>query len=187
MRYIDADRLKAEIESRMGDCDANSKNPNQLLWAELAALIPFVNSLQQEQPSEDLDADITAYLNTRYSDRFKDSKIVDFTTTEAFELAHHFAEWQKAQMGEQARKELAKTDITLADLVAFDEGLKLGRRLERQDMLKDAVEGKVVKLADTYDDLTISVEGKELNEALQPLGVKDGDKVKIIIVKEDKL
>ena len=36
----------------MGDCDANSKNPNQLLWAELAALLPFIDSLQQEQPCD---------------------------------------------------------------------------------------------------------------------------------------
>lgn len=49
-KYIDPDVLKAEIEKRMGDCDANSKNPNQLLWAELAALLPFLDSLQQEQP-----------------------------------------------------------------------------------------------------------------------------------------
>ena len=53
-KYIDADLLRKEIESRMGDCDANSKNPNQLLWAELAALIPFIDSLQQEQSCEDL-------------------------------------------------------------------------------------------------------------------------------------
>lgn len=57
-KYIDAELLLKEIESRMGDCDANSKNPNQLLWAELAALIPFIDSLQQEQPCDmaiDLD------------------------------------------------------------------------------------------------------------------------------------
>lgn len=51
-------------------------------------------------------------------------------------------------------------------------------------VMKDAVEGKVVELGETYKDLSISVGGKELNEVLQPLGVKDGDKVKVIIVKE---
>lgn len=57
-----------------------------------------------------------------------------------------------------------------------------------EEMLKEAamVEGKVVNLADTYFDLSVSVEGKELNEALQPLGVKDGDRVRVIIIKEDK-
>lgn len=58
-----------------------------------------------------------------------------------------------------------------------------------EEMLKDAamVEGNVLELGETYKDLTISVEGKELNEALHPLGVKDGDKVKVIIVKEDMI
>lgn len=62
-----------------------------------------------------------------------------------------------------------------------------GAEWHREQMLKDAVEGKVVELGGTYKDLTISVEGKELNEALQPLGVKDGDRVRVMIVKEDKI
>ena len=57
-KYIDAELLLKEVESRIRDCDANSKNPNQLLWAELSALIPFIDSLKQEQPSEDLEAEI---------------------------------------------------------------------------------------------------------------------------------
>ena len=89
------------------------------------------------------------------------------------------AEWQKEQMGEQARKELAKTDITLADLVAFDEGCKLGRRLERQDMLKEAVEGVMI------DSLGVRIMAP-LNAVIQREGLKDGDKVKIVIVKEDE-
>jgi hypothetical protein len=57
-----------------------------------------------------------------------------------------------------------------------------------EEMLKAAamVEGKVVNLADTYFDLSVSVVGKELNEALQPLGVKDGDRVRVIIIKEEE-
>ena len=39
--------IRAEVERRMGTCDANSKTPNQLLWAELAALIPFLDSLEE--------------------------------------------------------------------------------------------------------------------------------------------
>ena len=86
---------------------------------------------------------------------------------------------QEKQMGEQARQALAKTDITLADLVAFDEGLKLGRRLERQDMMKGAVEADV----NTYEDL---VAGKSWAEFVVDMPINNlGDKVKLIIVKED--
>ena len=65
-----------------------------------------------------------------------------------------------------------------------EEDFIAGARWQKEQMLKEAVEGKVVELGETYKDLSISVGGKELNEVLQPLGVKDGDKVKVIIVKE---
>lgn len=240
-KYIDADRLKAEIESRMGNYDANSKNPNQLLWAELAALIPFIDSLQQEQPSEDLEAKAAQYesyfdvgeqhgylcvnkgemaeafkdgarwqkeqdesrrianiqlantdtpvdteMEVAFNDIWRDAEVIverdgtlDEKATELMKaVCHDFfesgKEWQKERMGEQARKELAKTDITLADLVAFDEGCKIGRRLERQDMLKDAVEGIVVCDETTfgYKDIVVEI----------PDTLNVGDKVKIVIV-----
>lgn len=60
-----------------------------------------------------------------------------------------------------------------------------GAEWQKEQMLKDAVEGKVVELEGTPMTLTCSVQLKELNEALQPLGVKDGGKVKVIIIKSD--
>ena len=48
------------------------------------------------------------------------------------------------------------------------------------------MEGTVIELGETYKDLSLSVNAKELNQVLQPLGVGDGDKVKIIIVKEEE-
>lgn len=54
-------------------------------------------------------------------------------------------------------------------------------------MMEGAVEGTVIELGETYKDLSLSVNAKELNQVLQPLGVGDGNKVKIIIVKEEEL
>ena len=68
---------------------------------------------------------------------------------------------------------------------AYRDGIIEGAEWQKEQMLKEAVEGKVVELGETYKDLSISVKAKELNEVLQPLGLKDGDKVKIVIVKED--
>lgn len=84
----------------------------------------------------------------------------------------------KEQMGEQARKELFKDDLTLADLVAFDEGCKIGRRLERQDMFKDAVDG-------TYAVTTVGHFAFIIDKPIKDLCF--GDKVKIVIapIKED--
>lgn len=89
------------------------------------------------------------------------------------------AKWQKQKMGEQAREHLSKLDdLTLDDLVAFDEGLQLGRRLERQDMMKEAVEGYVTR----------SIDGELVAKAIlfDSDGLKFGDFVKLIIIKEDE-
>lgn len=45
------------------------------------------------------------------------------------------------------------------------------------------VEGTVVELGGANKELSISVGMDELNQVLRPLGLKEGDKVKIIIVK----
>ena len=145
-KYIDADRLKAEIERRKGYISVTH-------FAE--ELLSFIDSLKQEQPSLPSNLDEAA------------KKIV---------IQLHPCMEYSSILGDH---------LTMGELVEL---VKAGAYWHKAQKLKDAVDGKVVNLADTYDDLTISVEGKELNEALQPLGVKDGDKVKVIIVpeKEDK-
>ena len=145
-KYIDADRLKAEIERRKGYISVTH-------FAE--ELLSFIDSLKQEQPSLPSNLDEAA------------KRIV---------IQLHPCMEYSSILGDH---------LTMGELVEL---VKAGANWHKAQMLKDAVDGKVVNLADTYDDLTISVEGKELNEALQPLGVKDGDKVKVIIVpeKEDK-
>lgn len=60
MKYIDAEKLIVEIESRMGDCKLpDGKFPtttNVVRYEELLCLLNFIISLQQEQPdNEDID------------------------------------------------------------------------------------------------------------------------------------
>ena len=80
------------------------------------------------------------------------------------------AEWQKKQIPMPE------------DTVIFQKGVEEGKRL----MMEGAVEGTVIELGETYKDLSLSVNAKELNQVLQPLGVGDGNKEKIIIVKEEE-
>lgn len=94
------------------------------------------------------------------------------------------AEWQKAKMGEQAREQLAKDEITLADLVAFDEGCSLGRRLERQNMMKEAIEIKVKEDAGGFPVVPLDAIELYDYENDKPLA-KAGDKVRVIVIKED--
>ena len=133
---------------------------------------------QSKEPvSEDLEAKAAQYES--YFDVGEQHGYLCVNKGEMAEAFKDGARWQKEQMGEQARKELAKTDITLADLVAFDEGFKLGRSLERQDMLKDAVEGYIAQ----------RINGELYAKCHIPkaMDLEFGDKVKIVIVpiKED--
>lgn len=142
---------------------------------------------QSKEPvSEDLEEAARLYAIPHFMKDIDVNYIEEYPYDSGLEAAFKAgAEWQKKQMGEQARKELAKTDLTLADLVAFDEGCKLGRRLERQDMLKDAVEVIVVENygCEKGEDgewrgvvtPTISFETTDFSF---------GDKVKIVIIPE---
>lgn len=55
MKYVDAEKLIAEIDSRMGDCKLpDGKFPtaaNAVRYEELSCLRNFITSLQQEQPA----------------------------------------------------------------------------------------------------------------------------------------
>ena len=87
------------------------------------------------------------------------------------------AEWMKEQMGKQAREQLAKDEITLADLVAFDEGLSLGRRLERQEMTKKAFRCEIIKSRTHMPHLKPYFFSSDYG--------KIGDKVKVIVIPEE--
>ena len=53
------------------------------------------------------------------------------------------AKWQKKLMKIQAKEHLSKGGDTIEDMVAFDEGIKLGRELERKRLMKGAIESEV--------------------------------------------
>ena len=72
------------------------------------------------------------------------------------------------------------------DQFIAENAFKAGAEWMKQKMMEGAVEGTVIELGETYKDLSLSVNAKELNQVLQPLGVGDGNKVKIIIVKEEE-
>lgn len=164
------DKIRQEIERRKKENMYNELPITVGRYYEDRDLLSFLDTLP-EQPVEGLKEAACDYLdNHKPLTRYNWGDLMD-----AFIAG---AEWQKKQMGEQARKELAKTDITLADLVAFDEGCKIGRRLERQDLLKDAVEGYV----NYYEDSG----GILMAEAQVGCPYHNGDKVKIVIVKEEE-
>lgn len=80
-KYIDAEKLIAEIERRMKCYDREGCEPNDGKWVELVTMKHFIESLQQEQPQVadaskmeqpeanlELDAEIDKFL---YGTKFK--------------------------------------------------------------------------------------------------------------------
>lgn len=65
-KYIDAELLKKEMEKRMHICDGvferNSDTYYQGKAVAYQETLSFINSLQQEQPSEDLEEEIKRYI-----------------------------------------------------------------------------------------------------------------------------
>ena len=57
-KYIDAEKLKVEIERRMKCYDRDGCEPNDGKWVELVTIKHFIDSLQREQPEVDLDKEI---------------------------------------------------------------------------------------------------------------------------------
>lgn len=103
-----------------------------------------INSIPDEKPSEDLEAEIDRY--------FKDDK---WFSTPLGDIARHFANWQKEQM---------MKGFCYETTVYRDE------------------EGDGI---DTPIESWLALENNEIMN-LPDIGLKDGDKVKVIIVKEDE-
>ena len=121
----------------------------------LEDIIVFIDSLPEER-NEDLEEASIAYSCANPSER--SDGMYDQTDIEwAFEAG---AEWQKNKMKEALQTEYEK-----------------GRYDMREEMMKTLVEGEIVK--DIHNQL--SVKSEQINDTFG----KFGDKVKIIIIKQD--
>ena len=127
----------------------------------IAAISKFLDSLPDEQPNEDLEqAAITFATDTL---PFGEGTYVDGGAYRGFIAG---AEWQAKQMPMPE------------DTVLFQRGVEEGKRL----MLEDAVDGECID--DTNAGVEIDTQYGVL--FLPPHTFRYGDKVKIVIVKEDE-
>lgn len=110
MKYIDADRLKAEIEKHIKEVKdaAESFTPNQGFFdAKLSGIydvMAIITSLQQEQPEVELKKEIKEWVNLMVGASFPEQD-GDFISEEDYrsvirQTALHFYE-----LGLKARKE----------------------------------------------------------------------------------
>lgn len=117
----------------------------------------YLTKHSQEPVSEDLEQEMDRYFETMQVLEH------EYIFEDTFQrIAKHFTEWQK----ERDQKELQ---------IAEEHGILTGMNMEREQMMKDAAEGQ-------FDYNHIIVPYSELARVF-PNG-KDGDKVKVIIIKD---
>ena len=176
MKYIDADKLKYEIERHLNSAiehqNANPDMPKHKWYLYEGAkelctdLLGYLDDTFSEEPDKSLEE--AAY---KYSFDSRPSIYGQVDVIDAFKAG---AEWQASQMPMPE------------DTVLFNKGVAEGRRLEREDMMKDAIHYVV------QDDL--DSHGASYNipfirigiVALKPKGIGVGDKVKVIILKDNE-
>jgi len=105
--YIDAEKLKSEIERRIKSWTNREKYalPGQgkdtctSCVTELTDLLSFIDSLQQEQPEVDLEKEMTAYIERHFHVRYDETLENGndpLTTFDFCEIARHFYELGKS-------------------------------------------------------------------------------------------
>lgn len=64
MKYIDAEKLKAEIERRIyEDYNSGDSELDEVAQGVCASLLTFIDSLQQEHPEVDLEKIVKSYFD----------------------------------------------------------------------------------------------------------------------------
>ena len=172
MKYIDADRLRAEIEKvYKSEIQPwlSGVSPKSAIYEYV---LPIIDSLQNEQPDVNLEKEIDACWQNWLSPSNQKEVEGVLPKTEFAMYARHFAEWQSKQ---------DKETIELAE----DHAYLAGAVNEREKMMKEAIHYVVQDDLDSHG-ASYNIPFIRLGTiALKPKGIGVGDKVRIIIVKED--
>ena len=141
----------------------------------LDRLFSFIESLQEELENEDLKVEIKNFLDQTGAPFYWAGEEEQLEWVEI--IAQHFAEWQEQKDKEQILILKDKIESCHAAMKCKDELMEIKLHEQKEEMTKDAINGYVDQVE--YPDLTLI----QLSE--NPKDLKDGDKVKLIIIKEE--
>lgn len=185
MKYIDAERLRAEIKRRKEEYKEDrymSDYRGQIAYYKdeiYDDLLSFIDYLQQEEAvSDNLEEEISTWIPAHTSggddEVWRDTK--NAVTEWAGIVAHHFAEWQKAKMLKDNPVIMSVEDFQ----ALIDSHAKRVEADYEEKMLKEAVKGEVYKFGEVA--YVKERNNAELTKYLSQFN--NGDKVKIIVVHE---
>lgn len=156
----------------------------------LKSILKYIDSLPEEPASEELDTEIAImWSKSCHLNKERDKRIATLTSIEFTEIARHFAEWgrnhfenKSETVSEDFEEEYEKyfktheTDIVLNPYTNCKDIARHFTEWQKQQMMKDAVESIVEDWCGDSPEIAIP---------LNPQDFKNGDKVKLIIIKED--
>jgi hypothetical protein len=187
-------KIKQEIERRRKSLPKETEHEGLKavyggIAYELTEILQFIDSLPEEHASEDLDFQTFAEeMHTVFALPSSETKNTEEDPLNwEYAIARHFAEWQK-----QKDEKLFKDDswnyieenypnISQEEkLRLYDISIKsrlAGANAIKQKMMKDAVDATI-----------LDIDAQTIEFGLWPeklLDIKEGDKVKIIVIKEN--
>lgn len=165
------EKIKKEIERRLDLYSIAEKDDSIFArMGELSSLIDFIDSLPEEHTdeanctteNEDLNEELHSWMRENCDDNGFFNQ---------FELARHFAEWQR-----EKNKQL----VGATQKISYQHGYDEGRLDMKEELMKDAING----IMDCYDD-NEWIEITDTDKLIVTPSIA-GKKVKFIIVKEEQ-
>ena len=157
------------------------------------------NSLTQEPVSEYLISVAKQYIDSHVfgneEDKFTRSVLVDMFCSGAKWQAEQFEKNRLAACDRQAEEEAEiERDFVMGIIEnehrkpTYDDAIKYGMRLQKEQMMTKAIEAVVSQVPCSNEIILYnpsSVDSYYLPQEMDKLGLNKGDKVKLIIIKED--
>ena len=173
-KYIDAEKLKAEIE-RLYDGEAPRHDQqcdfDDGYFTGIGAISQFIDTLEEPIPADLEEAAGLWYEKCQFSKSTWWNEGEEMKLTDSRETFIAGAKWQK----EQDTK-----DMFMSDNRHFNKVYELGKNDMKEQMLNDAVEGEVYKFGEVA--YVKERNNTELTKYLSQFN--NGDKVKIIVIHE---
>lgn len=154
------EKIRQEIERRKGYISVTH-------FAD--ELLSFLDTLSEE-PDKSLEEEIEAMWGEYECYNEDYDKVAELNWSEFNKVIKHFYDLGQSQMPMPE------------DTVLFNKGVAEGRRLEREDIMKGAIECEV----DWYDGPILNYSIEQSFEVLTKMDVDVGDKVRIIVVKAEE-
>jgi len=159
-----------DIEKIRSEVERLRENTNVTHYIQaFNKVLTFIDSLQEEPVSENLKEELD-----RYTKHLSPTDIQTAPFGSIEECARHFAGWQK----EQDKQWLAEEHKHIFNN-GYEEGFEHGRDDAYDEMMKDAIDGEI------FDIFYPNGDRLEVYANIPEDKFEGGDKVKLIIIKED--